>query len=230
MKTILLALLFLPAVGASAESRKVKLRTICFEHAGDLKNVVLVGGDRKTPGPELPLFTSAFSDEIEATIQGDELVFAGISADGSPLIPVASGKAVPGERQLVVFIPGARGANPYRLLVIDDSEKAFPMGATIAYNLSSSAVRFSVGEHASDLKPGAHWLIPQPKKVNAMNQAGVVISFADKSGKLVPVNSTRWLSTDQQRTLAIAYVHPETRQPTVNAYVDTPPWHLPKLD
>ena len=79
MKSALFASLVLAVatgVSASAESRKVRLRAICFEHAGDLKKVVLIGADGKTAGPEIRLFTSAFSDEVEASIQGDDLRFA----------------------------------------------------------------------------------------------------------------------------------------------------------
>ncbi len=232
----ILAILVLLAAAVTAshaqESRKIKLRTLCFEHAGDLKKVLLAGPDGKEPTVEVDLFTSTFSDEIEASLAGSELRFVVRDKDDKGreiLKPVASGKAAPGERQLALFLPGAPGGLPYSLLVIDDSEAKFPMGSTLAYNLAPALVRFVIGENTKDLKPGGSDLIPQAKKVNAMNQTGVIISFTNAGGTLVPVNSTRWLSTDQQRTIAIAFIHPRTRQPTVNAYQDTPPWRLPKL-
>ncbi len=218
-------------VSASAQdARKVKLRTLCFEHVGEMRKLLLVGADEKTV--EVDLFTSGFSDEIEATVSGPELRFAIAATDAAgnaTLKTVAIGKAAAGTRQLAVFLPGTKEDMPYRLMVIDDSEEKFPLGTTLAFNFASVPVRFAIGEHSSDLKPGGQALIPQARKVNEMNQCNVVISFADKADKWVPVNNTRWLSLPQERALAIAFVHPLSKQPTVNSYRETPPWKLPKL-
>ena len=218
-----------PSLSAQ-DARKVKLRTLCFEHVGEIRKVLLVGSDDKTV--EVDLFTSGFSDEIEATVSGPDLRFAVATTDASgkvTLKTVASGKAAAGTRQLAVFLPGTKEGTPYRLIVIDDSEEQFPLGTTLAFNFASVPVRFAIGEYSSDLKPGGQALIPQARKVNEMNQCNVVISFADKTDKWVPVNNTRWLSLPQERALAIAFIHPVTKQPTVNSYRETPPWKLPKL-
>ena len=224
------ALASLASPAAAQESRKVKLRTLCFEHVGDIRKVLLVGAGDKTV--EVELFTSGFSDEIEATVSGTDLRFAIAETDASgksTLKTVASGKAASGTRQLAVFLPGAKDGMPYRLMVIDDSEEKFPLGTTLAFNFAPVPVRFAIGEHTSDLKPGGQAVVPQAKKVNEMNQCNVVISFADKTNQWIPVNNTRWLSLPQERSLAIAFIHPVSKQPTVNSYRETPPWKLPKL-
>jgi hypothetical protein len=224
------ALLCLLTGATAQETRKVKLRTLCFEHVADIRKVLLVGADDKTV--EVDLFTSGFSDEVEATLSGGDLRFAiqQAGADGaSALKTVASGKAAAGTRQLAIFLPGTADGMPYRLMVIDDSEEKFPLGTTLSFNFAPVAVRFSIGEHSQDLKPGGRALIPLARKVNDMNQCNVVISFADKANQWVPVNNTRWLSLPQERALAIAYIHPVSKQPTVNSYRETPPWKLPKL-
>jgi hypothetical protein len=218
------------ATAAAQDTRKVKLRTLCFEHVGDLKKVLLVGAGDKTV--EVDLFTSGFSDEIEATVSGPDLRFAVAGTDAAgkaTLETVASGKAAAGTRQLAIFLPGAKDGPPYRLMVIDDSDEKFPLGTTLAFNFAPVPVRFAIGEHTKDLDPGGEALIPQAKKVNEMNQCNVVISFADATRAWKPVNNTRWLSLPQERALAIAFIHPVTRQPTVNCYRETPPWKLPKL-
>ena len=218
------------ATAAAQDARKVKLRTLCFEHVGEIRKVLLVGADDKPV--EVDLFTSGFSDEVEATISGPDLRFAVAETDPagkSTLKTVATGKAAAGTRQLAVFLPGAKDGNPYRVMVIDDSEEKFPLGTTLAFNFAPVPVRFAIGEHSKDLKPGSQELIPQARKVNEMNQCNVIISFADRSNKWQPVNNTRWLALPQERSLAIAFVHPVTRQPTVNCYRETPPWKLPKL-
>lgn len=224
------ALASLAHPATAQEARKIKLRTLCFEHVGEIRKVLLVGAGDKTA--EVDLFTSGFSDEVEATVSGPDLRFAiaGTGPDGKvTLKTVASGKAAAGTRQLAVFLPGTKEGTPYRLMVIDDSEEKFPLGSTLAFNFAPVPVRFAIGEHSSDLKPGGQALIPQARKVNEMNQCNVVISFADKTNKWTPVNNTRWLSLPQERALAIAFVHPVTKQPTVNSYRETPPWKLPKL-
>lgn len=224
------AITCLAGPAAAQEARKVKLRTLCFEHVGEIRKVLLVGPEEKTV--EVDLFTSGFSDEIEATVSGPDLRFAiaATGPDGKAILKtVASGKAAAGTRQLAVFLPGTKEGMPYRLMVIDDSEEKFPLGTTLAFNFAPVPVRFAIGEHSSDLKPGGQAVIPQAKKVNEMNQCNVVISFADKTNKWMPVNNTRWLSLPQERALAIAFIHPVTKQPTVNSYRETPPWKLPKL-
>ena len=224
------AITCLAGTAAAQDARKVKLRTLCFEHVGEIRKVLLVGPEEKTV--EVDLFTSGFSDEIEATVSGPDLRFAiaATGPDGKAILKtVASGKAAAGTRQLAVFLPGTKEGMPYRLMVIDDSEEKFPLGTTLAFNFAPVPVRFAIGEHSSDLKPGGQAVIPQAKKVNEMNQCNVVISFADKTNKWMPVNNTRWLSLPQERALAIAFIHPVTKQPTVNSYRETPPWKLPKL-
>ena len=36
------------ATAAAQDARKVKLRTLCFEHVGEIRKVLLVGADDKT--------------------------------------------------------------------------------------------------------------------------------------------------------------------------------------
>jgi hypothetical protein len=227
---VALAVLAPLATAAAQDARKIKLRTLCFEHVGGIRKVLLVGADDKTVAVDL--FTSGFSDEIEATVDGSDLRFAIEETDAAgkaTLKTVAAGKSAAGTRQLAVFLPGAKEGNPYRLMVIDDSEEKFPLGTTLAFNFAPVAVRFAIGEHTKELKPGGQALIPRALKVNEMNQCNVVISFADQTKRWKPVNNTRWLALPQERALAIAFVHPVSKQPTVNSYRETPPWKLPKL-
>jgi len=217
---------------AQAPARKIKFRTLCLEHVGDIKQVQLVAPDGKT-GIPLDLFTSVISKEVEATVTGDQLNFGipGKDAKGADgFKPVATAKALASNRQLALFLPGQPGGTPYSVVMVDDNEATWPMGSTRLYNLAPTPVRFDIGENSKVVAPGKSDIVPQAKKVNALNQCPVVISFADKAGKLIPVNSTLWLSTDQQRSLAISFIHPITKQPTVNSFPETPPWRLPKLD
>lgn len=229
MKTLLaLAALVATALPAAAQqTRTVKLRAICFQHVGDIRKVSAVSGGEKPTAVEFELFTSSISDEVEAVVTGDKLTFAvqGTGPDGkAALRTVATARAVPGPRQLAIFVPGEPNGMPYRCFVIDDSVQKFPMGSTTAVNLSSVPFRFSIGEHVKDLIPGKIETIPMARKTNDRGQVSVIISVADAAaeGGWKAVSQTRWFTGTDKRDLAIAYIHPKTKQPTVNCYADTP--------
>lgn len=229
MKTLLaLALVLVAAVPATAQqTRAVKLRAICFQHMGEIRKVSAVSGGEKPTAVELELFTSSISDEVEAVVTGDKLTFAvpETGPDGKAgMRTVATARAVPGPRQLAIFVPGEPNGLPYRCFVIDDSVQKFPMGSTTAVNLSAMPFRFSIGEHVKDLAPGKIESIPMARKANDRGQVSVIISVADAAsdGGWKAVSQTRWFSGTDKRDLAIAYIHPKTKQPTVNCYADTP--------
>lgn len=233
MKYALPLLFLLASVCAqAADTRKIRFRALCFQHAGEIKEVLLQTADNATI--PVPLYTSAFSHELEATLQNDlvRFVISHGEKDGrKDLQLAASAKAVPGEHQLFLFVPQANAPDtaPYRVLVFDDTESAFPMGGTLLLNFARQPVRFSVGEHLKELPPGGIVTIPQAMKRNTTNQTPVEISFSTPDGRWVPFSSTRWLSLPNQRALAISFIHPVSRQPMVRWYQDIPPWRLPKL-
>ncbi len=233
MKLILLSLAVLSgmAAAASAESRKIKFRTLCFFHNNNVKemNLITSGGAKIS----VPLFTSDFSDEIEADISGNDLLFGmdDMGPDGKPRIKtLASGKAADAPHQIIVFVPASASTGlAYQILAFDDSEEAFPMGSTLTFNFAATPVKFVVGEHRKEILPGAKAVIPQALMRNATNQCPVEISFAQPDKSWRAVSSTRWISTTERRSLAISFVHPVSGKSMVNCYQDLPPWRLPKL-
>lgn len=212
------------------ELREVKLRAICFQHVNDVKKLLAVSGATNSNAVELTLFTTVISDEITTFATDGMLRFAvaGGEEGGKPKHQIiATAKAAAGPRQLAIFIPaGEASASPYRCFVIDDSEKAFPMGSTMAVNLSNLPFQMSIGEHLRTVAPGKIENIPMARKANDRGQVSVVISIADAAaeGGWRAVNQTRWFTGADKRDLAIGYIHPRTGQPTVNCYGDTPPW------
>lgn len=209
--------------------RPVKLRAICFQHVGELKKLYSVSGGEKGKAVEFTLYTTVISDEIDTFATDDVLTFAipETNAESKATFKtIATAKAAPGQRQLAIFIPGEPNGSPYRCFVIDDSEKAFPMGSTMAVNLSTVAFRMSIGEHLKEILPGKIQNIPMARKTNDRGQVSVIISVADQAseGGWRAVNQTRWFSGADKRDLAIGFIHPKTNQPTVNCYGDTPPW------
>jgi hypothetical protein len=210
---------------SAQESRTVKLRAICFQHVGEVKKLFAVSGGDKPKAVEFDLFTTSFSDPVDVVATDNILTFsmAAAGADGEAGYKVVTtARAVPGPRQLAIFIPGESPEKPYRCFVVDDSKQAFPMGSTMLVNLSNVPFRFSIGEHLQVVAPGKIEKMPMARKTNERGQVPVVISVADKlaEGGWHAVNQTRWLTGADKRDLAISYLHPVTKQPTVNCYAD----------
>src|SRR5690606_37286986 len=173
------------------------------------------------------LLTTMITPEIDARISGGAIRFAvnGSGPDNpASLREVAVAKALPGNRQLAIFVPGNRKGLPYRVFMVDDSLDAFPMGSTLGINLSPAAFEFRIGEHIKALGPGKTAVIPPARKVNDRGQVSVIISVARAESGWRPVSQTRWLAGNDKRDVAIAFLHPKSGQGMVNCYQDNPPW------
>jgi hypothetical protein len=209
------------------ELRPVKMRAICFQHVGVIKKLVAVTVGEKSSAVEFPLYTTAICNEIDTFASDGILNFAMEDGllDGKPKFKtITTAKAVPGPRQLVIFTPGGSADSPYRCFVVDDSLESFPMGSTLAVNLSAAAFQFAIGEHVVVVNPGKIEKIPMAKKANDRGQVSVVISVASPQDNSAwrAVNQTRWFNGTDKRDLAIGFIHPKTQLPTVNCYADTP--------
>jgi len=233
---IILFAAFLTLASHAAEgTRTVSLRTLCFQHIDGLKEVLLITG-KKGAREQLPvkLYTSAYSDEIEAKVSDNQLLFAVPVPDpedgAEPFRIIATAKLAAGPRQLAIFFPGKSKDSPYSVQVMDESEQAFPMGSTLIYNLTKTTGRFTIGEHGKEIKSGKIGMIPMPTKVNQLNQCTVRVFLLDDQGAWQTVSCTVWRASEDMRGLALAYIHPKTGQPTVNCFQETPPWRLPQLE
>ncbi|MFK7912021.1 MAG: hypothetical protein AB8F34_15680 [Akkermansiaceae bacterium] len=211
------------------------MRTLCFRHAHDIKEIYLVSGAKETPVfSKTRLYTSAYSDPITLKLTGSELGIALPSQDtekhpnGYRIF--ARTNLPQGGRHLAIFLPTNNIEKPYRLIILDESEKAFPMGSTLVYNLSNTDFRITLGERAETIKPLKRTTIPLPKKTNKLRQATVRTYFKDNTKKWVVINSTVWKTSEKLRGLAIAYIHPLNNKPVVTCFQETPPWRLPKLE
>ena len=231
MKLLLTLFLAVFSIGSAqaVELRPVSLRAICFQHVDGLKKLFATSGGEKPKAVEFTLYTSVISDEIETFATDGLLTFAvpGAEDGGAPTLKtITTAKAVPGPRQLAIFIPGEPGGSPYRCFVIDDSLKAFPMGSTMAVNLATVPFKIAIGEQVKAVSPGQISNIPMATKTNDRGQVSVIISIADKASEngWRAVNQTRWFTGTDKRDLAIGFIHPKTKQPAVNCYGDTPPW------
>ncbi len=227
--------LFLLTLTLTAQNRKISLRTLCFRHAHNVKEVFIATGSAEKPVyTKVPLYTSTYSNPVELKITDNALGVAlpvKISKKHPDGYRMFGTKTLsPSRRQLAIFIPTTNPKRPYRLTIIDEGEKNFPMGSTLIYNLSNTDLRMTIGEHNKVVKPLKKANIPLPKKINALNQTTVRTYMKNPEGKWVIISSTVWKTSKKLRGLAIAYIHPLSKKPVVDCFQETPPWRLPKLE
>ena len=124
------------------------------------------------------------------------------------------------KRAMVVVMPAPEGEKPaYRMLLIDDSEKAFPSGESRALSLIGVETAIQAGEHRLPIHPGKITRVPPVTKVNEFNMAQA--NFYYQQGEAWVVFTERQLQyLDASRRLFIIHSTPGALQPTITTIVD----------
>jgi hypothetical protein len=133
----------------------------------------------------------------------------------------ASVKLPPGiKRAIVVVLPAPAGGKPaYRMLVIEDSEKAFPHGGSLALSLVGVETAIQAGEHKLPVHPGKITSVPPVRKVNEFNMAQTNFHYRH-GGSWVTFTERQLQYIDACRRLFIIHATPGALQPTVTTIVD----------
>jgi hypothetical protein len=134
----------------------------------------------------------------------------------------ASIKLPPGlKRAIVVILPAPPNKKPaYQMLLIDDSEKAFPGGESRALALLNVECAMQAGEHKLPVKPGSITRVPPVRKVDDFNMAQT--NFYYQQGESWVAFAERQLQfLDATRRIFIIHATPGAQQPTVTTIVDT---------
>ena len=125
------------------------------------------------------------------------------------------------KRAIVVVLPAAPGNKPaYRMLVIDDSTKAFPPGESRALPLLGVETAIQAGEHRLPVHPGKITSVPPVRKVNEFNMAQTNF-YHQQGGAWVPFTERQLQYLDACRRIFIIHATPGALQPTVTTIVDT---------
>ena len=132
------------------------------------------------------------------------------------------------KRAMVVVLPAPAGSKPaYRMVLIDDSAKAFPKGESRALPLVSVETAIQAGEHKLPIHPGKITNVPPVRKVNEFNMAQT--NFYYKQGETwVPFTERQLQYLDAYRRVFIIHVTPGALQPSVTTIVDTTPTLPPR--
>jgi hypothetical protein len=134
----------------------------------------------------------------------------------------ASIKLPPGlKRAVVVVLPAPPGGKTaYRMLLIDDSEKAFPNGESRALSLINVETAIQAGEHKLPIKPGTITRVPPVRKVDDFNMAQTNFYY-QQGGSWVAFTERQLQFLDASRRIFIIHATPGALQPTVTTIVDT---------
>lgn len=134
----------------------------------------------------------------------------------------ASVKLPPGLKQalLVVLPVPAGGKSSYRMLLIEDSEKAFPMGESRVLSLINVETAIQAGEHKLPVHPGKITRIPSVRKVNEFHMAQTNFHY-QQAGSWVAFTERQLQYLDACRRIFIIHATPGALQPTVTTIVDT---------
>jgi hypothetical protein len=125
------------------------------------------------------------------------------------------------KRAIVVVLPAPAGMKPaYRMLLIDDSEKAFPNGESRALSLIKVETAIQAGEHKLPVKPGAITAVPSVRKVDEFNMAQTNFYY-EQDGTWVAFAERQLQFLDACRRIFIIHATPGAIQPTITTIVDT---------
>ena len=144
--------------------------------------------------------------------------------------PAASATLAPHVKAaILVFVPAAKtaGGLPWRVFVIEDSDKNFPDGGAFVANFHVQDIRFTIGKTKEQLHPGAFHGVARPEPRDAFNMAPVVFEFQqDKAWRTASESKLRFVPG--LRYLIFAYVDPVSQRPRICSLQDIKPY-IPKI-
>ena len=132
------------------------------------------------------------------------------------------------KRAVVIVLPAPVGEKPaYRMLVIDDSAKAFPPGESRVLPLVKVETAIQAGEHRLPIHPGKITNVPPVTKRDEFNMAQT--NFYYQQGEAwVPFTERQLQFLDVCRRIFIIHATPGALQPTITTIVDIMPTLTPK--
>ena len=142
-----------------------------------------------------------------------------------PEANLAASCKVPAEtrRAIVVVLPSPADTKPaYRMVLIDDSPKAFPKGESRVLTLLNVEAAIEAGEHKLPIHPGKITTVPPVKKVNSYNLAQTNFYYK-QDANWITFTERQLQYIDAYRRIFIVHVTPGATQPAVTTILDTAP-------
>ena len=171
---------------------------------------------------------------MTSAVDGKLLLYTqqAVNAD-QPAESIAASVELPPEIEravILIFPAAAEGSKPsYRMILMDDSSKAFKKGESRAVNLTTSEIAVEAGEHKLPVKSGHVALLPAVTKRDEFNMAQTNFYFKEKES-WVPFIERQLQYVDTTRRIFLCYVTPGSTQIFVTTLVDNTPVALPKAN
>lgn len=142
------------------------------------------------------------------------------ASEGALLAEVSMPEKV--QSAILLFLPGApQGKTVYRVLVVDDSKRAFPPGTFYMSNLSSLPVRMNLEAKNYDFKPGQTGLLENLP----MDESGQIKmrTFAMKDTGWYQAATSIWPHPDKARSVLVMFQDPASGDLKLRGFDDVPP-------
>jgi len=161
----------------------------------------------------LELGTSLGDSETELKLKGPKILLttqAGAASAKDPAQLIGSCQLPAGGGPVILlFVPEKPGSPTCKIVVVDGSKKAFPLGSFKVLNLSSLPVKIELEKKAFDFKPGEIRNIEKPP-VNDANSSGFK-GTCESGGQWETFGSGVWPHPGGKRSLQVIIDNPDTK-------------------
>lgn len=223
-----LAIVALSLEGRAQEKEKpapVRIRVVLHDPVRPVAELFYLDSEEKIARVEFRPqdFSDAF---LTLPVDGALVLYDKAAVDpANPGASVAAKVSLPqGLKQAAcVILPGpADGSPAYRMVLIEDSEAAFPPGESRVLSLIKTDTAIQAGEHRVPVRPGKVNRVPPVRKVDAFNMAQTNFYY-QHAGSWIAFAERQLQYVDACRRLFIVHATPGALQPTVTTIVDTNP-------
>jgi hypothetical protein len=219
------AAVFLSATVVHGQEYQVRGLTLGQDNPGPEVHIHQDGG---APDAGVLEVKSFLNDERTALkLKGSKIVLttqAGAASAKDPAQLIGSCQLPAGGGSVILlFLPEKPGSPTSKIVVVDDSKKAFPPGSFKILNLSSLPVKIELEKKAFDFKPGEIRNIENPP-VNDANSSGFK-GTCESGGKWEMFGSGMWPHPGGKRGLQVIIDNPDTKLVDLRGIRDvaTPP-------
>jgi hypothetical protein len=229
LSTLLVSILA-PSVLAQEAPAPIKFELRMLSFSPDLQRAeVFIHDPLAKPGEEVK--TSAIKSYlnhqfVQVEMRSRKFI---LSSEKDPKMAASAGAllaevSMPEKVQsaILLFLPGApQGKTVYRVLVVDDSKRAFPAGTFYMSNLSSLPIRMTLETKNYDFKPGQTGLLENLP----MDESGQIKmrTFAMKDTGWYQAATSIWPHPDKARSVLVMFQDPASGDLKLRGFDDVPP-------
>jgi hypothetical protein len=219
----LLPLSLVSAQNAVPGARQVQLRLLSFYSESAMPELYAHNAQNPDKGVGIltPLKNYLNHESVTVSLTSDSMLFTA-SAQAPKPDQVLAKVTLPakGTQFMLVFFPGETKGS-FRVMALDDSRKAFPLGSFRVMNLARSNVRLTLETTNYDFTPGKEIIIEDPP-VKDNNHSGMYC-FAQISGKWERIGSGLWPHPGTKRDVQFFFENPQTKLIELRGFRDISP-------